>query len=210
MIARQAASEETRARIVAAARELLSAAGGIEAFTIDRVAAHAGVARMTVYYQFGSKTGLIEAVFDSLEMIRTGVPRLIAALALDEDDAALAEFIRVAAEAWQADRLVIRRLRGLAALDPAFAKAWHAREGRRREGLRRLAARVAERRPSAHLDVDAATAALSAIVSPESFEAMAGDERDFDAVRPIVHQLARKALALDAGEPLRFPPAERD
>ncbi|MBX6366129.1 MAG: TetR/AcrR family transcriptional regulator [Gemmatimonadetes bacterium] len=210
MNARRAAFEETRARIVAAARELLSAPGGIEAFTIDRVAARAGVARMTVYYQFGSKAGLVEAVFDSLEMIRTGVPRLIAALALDDDEAALAEFIRIAAEAWQADRLVIRRLRGLAALDPAFAEAWRAREGRRRDGLRRLAARVAEHRPTRDLDVDAATAALSAIVSPESFEAMAGDERDSAAVRPIVHQLARKALGLDAGEPLRFPPAKTD
>ncbi|HET9983960.1 MAG TPA: helix-turn-helix domain-containing protein [Longimicrobiales bacterium] len=209
MGARQAASEETRGRIVAAAREILSAAGGIDAFTIDAVAAQAGVARMTVYYQFGSKTGLIEAVFDSLEIVRTGVPRLAAALGLDDAAAALAEFVSVVAEAWQADRLVIRRLQGLAALDPAFASVWHAREGRRREGLRQIASRVAASRPDASLDVDAATAALFAIVSPEGFEAMAGGERSFDAVAPVAHQLAGKALGLDGGEPVRFRRAAR-
>src|SRR5690348_8744600 len=91
---RQAAAEETRARIVAAARAMLAAPGGIGAFTVDAVAKEAGVARMTVYYQFGSKTGLIEAVFDSLAIVRTGVPRLIAALALPEPADTLAEFVR--------------------------------------------------------------------------------------------------------------------
>ncbi|MGH7712677.1 MAG: TetR/AcrR family transcriptional regulator, partial [Gemmatimonadaceae bacterium] len=84
MRARQAATEATRARIVRAARLLLSARRGIDAFTIETVARKAGVARMTVYHQFGSKTGLIEAVFDSLAIVRVGVPRLVAALHLSD------------------------------------------------------------------------------------------------------------------------------
>ena len=204
MGARQAASEETRARIVSAARELLGATGGIGAFTIDAVAAQAGVARMTVYYQFGSKTGLIEAVFDSLAIVRDGVPRLVAALALPDPEATLAEFVRVFAEVWAADRLVIQRLQALAALDPEFAQVWQAREGRRRGGMREIATRVAARAGPASLDVDAATAALYAVVSPEAFEAMAGAAHDYAAVAPVVLQLARLALGLDGGTAVRL------
>jgi AcrR family transcriptional regulator len=203
MSARQAAAEETRARIIGAAREMLGAPGGIGAFTVDAVAARAGVARMTVYNRLGSKTALIEGVFDSLAIVRHGVQRLVAALARQDPEETLDEFVRTFAEVWQADRLVIQRLQGLAALDPEFSRVWHAREGRRREGMRQIAARVAAARRGG-LDVDAATAALYAIASPECFEAMAGPARSYGEVAPIVHQLARKALGLDGGDPVRL------
>src|SRR5262249_35010278 len=61
---RQAAAEQTRARILAAARELLVASAGFSGFSVEAVARQAGVARMTVYYQFGSKPGLLEALYD--------------------------------------------------------------------------------------------------------------------------------------------------
>jgi len=200
MGARQAGAEETRARIVGAARELLSAPDGIGAFTIDAVARQAGVARMTIYYQFSSKTRLIEAVFDSLAIVRTGVPRLVAALGLADPAETLAEFVRTFAAVWQEDRIVIRRLHGLAALDPEFSQVWLAREGRRREGMRQIASRVAAGRESrTPFDIDAATAALYAVVSPEAFEAMAGADRSYNAVAPLVHQMARRALGLDSG-----------
>ena len=206
MGARQAAAEETRARVVAATREMLSAPGGIGAFTVDAVARAAGVARMTVYHQFGSKTGLIEAVFDSLAIVRVGVPRLVAALDLADPAETLAEFVRTFAAVWQEDRLVIRRLQGLAALDPAFAEVWNAREERRRGGMRQIATRVAATAvQAAPLDIDAATAALYAVISPEAFEAMAGASHSFAAVAPLVHQLARFTLGLDGGTPPAFP-----
>ncbi|HEU4631099.1 MAG TPA: TetR family transcriptional regulator [Gemmatimonadaceae bacterium] len=200
MEARLAAAEETRARIVAAAREMLGAPGGIGAFTVDAVAGAAGVARMTVYNRFGSKTGLIEAVFDSLAIVRTGVPRLVAALALTDPAETLAEFVRTFAGVWQEDRLVVRRLQGLAALDPEFAQVWHAREARRRGGMREIATRVAAARPvPPALDIEAVTAALYAILSPEAFDAMAGETRTYEEVAPLVLQLARRALGLEAG-----------
>src|SRR5262249_59613985 len=78
---RQTSVEQTRARIVAAAREILAARDGFSGFTVDAVAAQAGVARMTVYNQFGSKLGLLEALFDDLaarglvERLRTAFGR---------------------------------------------------------------------------------------------------------------------------------------
>jgi AcrR family transcriptional regulator len=63
---RQTATELTRMRIVSAARDLLAAPDGVSGFTVDAVADQSGVARMTVYNQFGSKVGLLEALFDDL------------------------------------------------------------------------------------------------------------------------------------------------
>src|SRR6266702_5957047 len=63
---RQANTEQTRARIIHAARELLMASDGFSSFSIDAVARQADVARMTVYHQFGSKSGLLEALCDAL------------------------------------------------------------------------------------------------------------------------------------------------
>jgi AcrR family transcriptional regulator len=63
---RQAASERTRTRIIIAARELLLSVEGFAGFSIDAVARQADVARMTVYHQFDSKIGLLEALCDSL------------------------------------------------------------------------------------------------------------------------------------------------
>src|SRR5258706_6453899 len=50
---RAAGAAETRARIVASARELIPAAGS--RLGVDEIARHAGVAVQTIYDQFGSK-----------------------------------------------------------------------------------------------------------------------------------------------------------
>ncbi len=63
---RQMITEQTRTRILAAARELLMESSGFSSFSLDAVARQADVARMTVYHQFGSKIGLLEALCDSL------------------------------------------------------------------------------------------------------------------------------------------------
>ena len=55
---RRPAAERTRARVLRAARALLTARAGAEPFSVEAVARRAGVARMTVYHQFGSRRGL--------------------------------------------------------------------------------------------------------------------------------------------------------
>jgi AcrR family transcriptional regulator len=54
-----------RARILEAARELFSARGP-ESVTVGEVAQRAGVARGTVFNQFGSKNGLVEAITEAV------------------------------------------------------------------------------------------------------------------------------------------------
>src|SRR3954447_26104641 len=114
---RQESAEQTRARIVEAARELLMASDGFSGFTMDAVARQAGVARMTVYYQFESKRGLLEGLFDDLAS-RGLVDKLAGAFERPEPLDALDELVAAFGRFWASDRLVIRRLHALGALDP--------------------------------------------------------------------------------------------
>src|SRR4051794_41354777 len=64
--------EQTRGRIIAAMRELL-ARDGYRSTSLEEVARVADVTRATVYYQFGSKAGLLEAVVGDIQR-RAGPP----------------------------------------------------------------------------------------------------------------------------------------
>src|SRR5215472_15375088 len=142
---REEGSEQTRSRILAAARELLIATGGFSSFSMEAVARRADVARMTVYHQFGSKIGLLEAICDTLAA-SGGMDQMACAFSRPDPWTALDEYIAVFGRFWQSDRLLTRRLRGLAALDPEFEQVIRARDERRRQGLRVLVARLGERR----------------------------------------------------------------
>jgi AcrR family transcriptional regulator len=194
---RKEAAERTRARIIAATRELLSASGGLAGFTIDAVASQAGVARMTVYYQFGSKRGLLEALFDNLAA-RGLVERLRLAFCLPDPLGALDELIAAFAGFWACDRLVHRRIRALTALDPDFEQAVQARDERRREGLRVILGRLTNGpgKPGEE-SFDEAVDVLHSLTSFESFDALAGTTRGPEEVVALVRRLARAALGLD-------------
>ena len=134
---RQAAIDASRRRVLDAARALLAESTSYTAFTVDAVAKRADVARATVYYQFGSKTGLLEALCDVLA--DEGQMSDLAGAFTDPDpEEALRTFVTVFARFWDADRLVMRRLRALAALDPDVAAVIAARDERRRHALRAL------------------------------------------------------------------------
>src|SRR6202022_634884 len=116
---RQAATEQTRTRIIQAARELFMAPDGFSNYSIETVARHADVARMTIYHQFGSKLGLLEALCDSLAA-SGGLEQIASAFRQSEPLDVLNQYILVFSGFWDADRLVMRRLRALAALDSDF------------------------------------------------------------------------------------------
>lgn len=191
---RQAASEQTRERILAEARELLVAPDGYAHFSIDAVARRADVARMTVYHQFGSKKGLLEGLCDTLASFG-GMQQLASAFRNPEPLDGLDEYIAVFGRFWNADRLVMRRLRGLAMLDPDFEQVIRARDEWRRQGLRVLVTRINEQhgRPSQEA-IDEVVAMLYTLISFESFDMLAGPERRLEEVVPLVRRLARAAI----------------
>jgi AcrR family transcriptional regulator len=196
---RQATAAQTRARIVAAARELLAARDGFSGFTIDAVAGQAGVARMTVYNQFGSKRGLLEALFDDLAA-RGLLERLRAAFARPEPREALAELIAAFGSFWSSDRLVIRRIRALAAIDPDFEQGVRERDERRREGLRTIVGRLAEANQQPPRAVrDRVIDLLHTLTSFETFDNLAGAAQSPEEVVPLLCRLVSAALELHQG-----------
>src|SRR5487761_655199 len=194
---RQAAGDETRARMLAAARELLVATDPGR-FSIDAVAQRADVSRATVYYQFRSKLGLLEALFDSVGATG-GMAGLADAFRLPDPPAELDAYIAVFGRFWGSDRLLHRRLRGLAALDPDLAEALAARQEWRRRGAATLVSRFADQfgYPPAELQADA-TDLLFTVTSFETFDALAGTEKTPEAAVPLIQHLARAAVSLPA------------
>src|SRR5581483_9785281 len=61
---RKASTEETRVRILEAARKLLADEARPAELSMEAVARAADVSRLTIYYQFESRRGLLEAIYD--------------------------------------------------------------------------------------------------------------------------------------------------
>jgi AcrR family transcriptional regulator len=170
---------------------------GFADFSIDAVARKAGVARMTVYYQFKSKVGLLEALLDDIAQ-RGEIKRLLAAFANPEPRDALAQCIAVFGRFWTLDRVVIRRLRAMATLDPDFEKGLRGRDARRHEGIRVLLQGLSEKhgRPDPDALGDAVDM-VAALTSFGMFDHLAGRGRTPEDVVPVVTRLVFQALGLD-------------
>ena len=96
--------EQHRAAILAAARDQLASGGG--ELSSGRVAAAAGVSRLTIYNQFGSRAGLMAALIE-LATDRSSAPGL-------QGDArsALEARLGAACRLWVSDPALFRRLPG--------------------------------------------------------------------------------------------------
>lgn len=194
---RQAAAEQTRARIINAARELLMSSDGYSHFSIDAVARQADVARMTVYHQFGSKSRLLEALCDSLA-VSGGMEQVASAFRQPEPLDALDQYIQILGRFWNVDRLVMRRLRALAALDPDFEHVIRTRDEWRRQGVRVITQRLVELHfLSEGSAFDKTVDILFTLTGFETFDTLAGSTRSMEEVAPLVYWLARAALNLN-------------
>ena len=104
---REEAVQRTRAAILAAGRDLL-ASGGSAGLSTGAVARRAGVSRITVYNQFGSKDGLLRELAAGARRERSGA--LTPADARDE----LRHRIFEASSMWASDPALFRGLHGTA------------------------------------------------------------------------------------------------
>jgi len=108
-VPRQRKPPESRAQVMQAVRELLQE-GAFHQSTVEQVAARAGVSRATVYQQFGSRVGLVDAICDGLDL--TAVKE-----AVDVDTA-----IECTVAFWASEETLLGQLYGAAAVDPAAAE----------------------------------------------------------------------------------------
>jgi len=140
---REVATTETRLRILEATRQIL-ADESEGALSMDAIARRADVSRLTIYYQFDSRPGLLEALYDHLAA-RGNMRRMAEVFHEPDPYSALDKLVGVFAGFWSSDRVVIRRLRAMAALDPEIARGIESRDARRHhiasEILKRITAR---------------------------------------------------------------------
>jgi AcrR family transcriptional regulator len=170
---RQAATQKTRSRIIAAARELLGDPT-TTAFSIDAVAERADVARMTVYYQFKSKAKLLEAIFDDFAA-RANMSNLRKAFTEPDPARALSVLVDAFCNLWKTHRSMTRRL---AALDPEVDRALRERQSWRHDALTEIVGRMKRRSDAAEL-VDI----LHVLTSFATYDALATQRSPKDVAR---------------------------
>jgi AcrR family transcriptional regulator len=188
---RKAAAEETRARIIEAARQLLAAPDGMAGFSVDAVARQAGVARMTVYYQFGTRLGLLEAIYDDLGT-RGLIPDLPNALKEADPRAAFLGVVRAFMHFWAFERILMRRLRALALLDPEVEKGVRNRDALRRTHFTNALNRLTQGKKARRRQPDdALLAAVYTLTSFETYDTLASEAgSDAEAERIVLKLLA--------------------
>lgn len=186
-------ADDERSRVLAAARGQLADEHAAPAFTIDALAARAGVARAQVQRRFGTPAGVLLALWDQL--LSDGCLALAPeAFRLETPAAVLAELIAIYGRFWDRERRVIRRIKGFAALDPELERVLVLRERERRAGLAKLVerfARAGKTAAFAGLDLAPLLALLTAF---ELYEAMAGPDRPIAEIIPGVQALAKSSL----------------
>jgi AcrR family transcriptional regulator len=193
---RQESAAENRLRIISAARDLLASRKHSARFSVEAVARRAGVARMTVYHQFGSLGGLLEGLCDSLA-IAGGMNHLADAFRRPDALDALDYFIAVFIAFWESDREVIRGLGALAVLDPELAAVLEERYRWRRRGVKAILGRLAKQtgRPKPK-EMDEAADLLYMLTSFATYDTLAARRRGTAQVTALIQRVARESLGV--------------
>lgn len=185
---REAKAAETRARLIAAATGLLREPGGA-ALSLESVAAAAGVTRLTVYNQFGSRRGLLEAVLDEVASVG-GLLAIAEAMQAADPRETLARMVTVFCGFWSSNA-GLTGLYAAAGADPELAQSLTARNARRRELLAVLVARYGDRAPEAQRDV---VDLLFALTGFPMYQSLRGEDRSAEAVATLLAPLCDRVL----------------
>src|SRR5262245_22997510 len=190
---RDAASSETRARIIAAAGALLGDPRGAGGFSLEAVAKKAGVTRLTVYKQFGCRRALLEEVFDHLAACR-GFHALAEVMNDTDPFRALQRMVSFFCDFWSSDTPALLRLHSATASDPDLEESVRERNERRRFLLSALVHRMA---PARKLNAKGArdlVDVLFALTSLHFFAQLASDNRSPETICRLIQSLCEDAL----------------
>jgi AcrR family transcriptional regulator len=187
---RAVTAERTHARLLKAASAMLAAPDGI---SLDAVAKRAGVTRLTVYNQFGSRRALLEAVFDDMAE-RAGLHRIRETMTKPEPQAALQQIVVIFCDFWSIHRGALWRLHAASATDPEFGESLRAGNQRRRHLLSILVDRIIDgdaKRPEVAIEL---IDVLFALTSVAFFWELTAGGRKADAACRLIQALAADAV----------------
>jgi hypothetical protein len=103
--------------------------------------------------------------------------------------AGLEILVQVFIRLWESERIIIRRLRALSTLDPDFSDS-EDRNQRRRKAITVLLGRLSP----PPVDLDGTADLLTAMTSFDSYETLATNGRDADAVARLISAATRRLL----------------
>jgi AcrR family transcriptional regulator len=188
---REVATAETRQRILEATRQIL-ADESEEALSMDAIARQADVSRLTIYYQFNSRPGLLEALYDHLAA-RGNMRRMAEVFHEPDPHAALDKMVSVFVGFWSSDRVVIRRLRAMAALDPEIAHGIESRDARRRHIAGEILKRITPRGKTNYNDKQFNRTAdvIAMLTGFATYDALASAGHSEQEIIAIIARLAR-------------------
>jgi AcrR family transcriptional regulator len=200
---------ETRRKVVTAARDLLlkDDLGGT---SLDAIADRAGVGRSTIYQQFESKRGLLQAVeLDVSE--RAGVENLLQVLAQPDALASLRAAFEIGCGVWQRERDLFRKLFGLANVDAELSEVMRSKDQKRLQLVGVLVDKLADQRClRAGLSRARAGQVLWLLTSFQSFDACCQVADSPEAAARLLLQLCEGALLKEnSGKKRRRSPIKK-
>jgi AcrR family transcriptional regulator len=190
---RQEASDRTRDRVLEATRNQLES-GGVRDLTMESLAKASGVTRQTIHNLFGTKAAILEGLFDRIA-IDAGMGRMREVMTASDPERMLAAFVAVFTGFWAKDRLLLKRIHGIAAVDPEFGEAVAARNQRRKMAAARVVERLSAMGPGADEEQRTAKiATLVALTSFEFFDALVESSGSEEKAAGSVYSVVKKAM----------------
>lgn len=194
---RQELTGRNRARILAATRAQLESSGFLH-ITMDSLARESGVTRQTIHNLFGTKGGVLEALFDVLAL-DAGLERMREVMQQTDAEKMLTGFVEVFTKFWAKDRTLLKRIHGIAAIDSEFGLAVDSRNRRRKMASMRIVERLGNRGTrNGDEESKQRAAALYALTSFEFFDALTEVYGDTDAAASSVLKLVKTTVATSA------------
>jgi AcrR family transcriptional regulator len=161
---------------------------------METLASESGVTRQTVHTLFGTNTALLKALFDQIAL-DAGMEQMRSVMQQTDPELLLSSFVGVLSGFWTKYRVLLRRIHGIAAIDPEFGAAVEARNRRRQGAATRVVERLGSGDPYQDTRVRARRiGVLHAMTSFEFFDALAesvGSEKD---IPELLLALIRSAL----------------